>query len=207
MPIGSQPELAAPEARSATLRLGSACHHAMAPSQQHQKRAQPCRGVGRTPGGSSRKSYYCREVVASLGCSVLWSVQLKKLRIVTIGFGTGRQRTVLERWTNPKLSRRTCTCEYGLPSCPGKAAGVAKRPRERPPRNPHRHDSPPFASIAVSRGARTTQHPYAGPPQPISSCTSTVLKYLPGLGLGLGAPRSTRTRARRSPSPRARPRC
>ena len=49
---------------------------------------------------------------------------------------------VLERWTNPKLSRRTCTCEYGLQSCSGKSAGVAKRPRERSPaRNPYRFDS------------------------------------------------------------------
>jgi hypothetical protein len=37
---------------------------------------------------------------------------------------------VLERWTNPNLSRRACTCEYGPRSCGGKSAGVAKRPRE-----------------------------------------------------------------------------
>jgi hypothetical protein len=49
----------------------------------------------------------------------------------------GRQRMVLERWTNPKLSRRTCSPRYGLQSCRGKSAGVAKRPRERSPtRNP-----------------------------------------------------------------------
>jgi hypothetical protein len=30
--------------------------------------------------------------------------------------GTGRQKMVLERWTNPKRSRRTCTCEYGRQS-------------------------------------------------------------------------------------------
>ena len=36
----------------------------------------------------------------------------------------------LERWTKPKLSRRMCTCEYGLQSCREKSAGVAKRPRE-----------------------------------------------------------------------------
>jgi hypothetical protein len=47
---------------------------------------------------------------------------------------------ILERWTNPELSRRTCTCEYGLPSCRGKLAGVAKRPRERT-QNPQRYDS------------------------------------------------------------------
>ena len=53
-----------------------------------------------------------------------------QLRIRRRGFGTGRQRMVLERGTNPKRSRRTCTCEYGLQSWRGKSAGVAKRPRE-----------------------------------------------------------------------------
>jgi hypothetical protein len=37
---------------------------------------------------------------------------------------------VLERWTNPTLSRRACACEYGLRSRRGGPAGVAKRPRE-----------------------------------------------------------------------------
>jgi hypothetical protein len=32
-------------------------------------------------------------------------------------FGTGRQIMVLERGTNPKLSRRTCSPQYGLHSC------------------------------------------------------------------------------------------
>jgi hypothetical protein len=36
----------------------------------------------------------------------------------------------LERWTNPRLSRRTCTCEFGLQLWRGKSAGAAKRPRE-----------------------------------------------------------------------------
>ena len=36
------------------------------------------------------------------------------MRIVTAGFGTGRQRMALERGTSPKLSRRTCTREYRL---------------------------------------------------------------------------------------------
>ena len=49
----------------------------------------------------------------------------KLLRIVTLGLGTGRQKNGLERWTNPNLSRRTCTCEYGLQSCRGKSVGVA----------------------------------------------------------------------------------
>jgi hypothetical protein len=54
-----------------------------------------------------------------------------KLRIERLGFGAGRQETVLERETNPKISRRACTCEYGLLSCRGESAGIAKRPRER----------------------------------------------------------------------------
>ena len=62
---------------------------------------------------------------------------VQNLRIVMLGFGTGRQKSVLEREMTPKVSRRTCTCEYGLQSCRGKSAGVAKRPRERSPtRNP-----------------------------------------------------------------------
>jgi hypothetical protein len=46
---------------------------------------------------------------------------------------------VLERGTNPTLSRRTCSPRYGLQSSGSKsAAGVAKRPRERSPtRNPN----------------------------------------------------------------------
>jgi hypothetical protein len=47
-----------------------------------------------------------------------------------LGFGTGRQKTMHERWTNPKRSRRTCSPRYGLQSCRAKSAGVAKRPRE-----------------------------------------------------------------------------
>jgi hypothetical protein len=67
----------------------------------------------------------------------------KQLRIVTLGWGTrGDRKRPLQRWTNPKLSRRTCTCECGLQSCRGKSAGVAKRPRERsPPKAPKRNDS------------------------------------------------------------------
>jgi hypothetical protein len=50
------------------------------------------------------------------------------LRIVTSGLARAH-----ERWTNPKHSRRTCTCEYGLLSWGGESAGVAKQPRERSP--------------------------------------------------------------------------
>ena len=47
---------------------------------------------------------------------------------MTLGFGTGRQKGVLERWTNPKPRRRTCTSQYGVLSCRGKSAGVANGP-------------------------------------------------------------------------------
>jgi hypothetical protein len=48
-----------------------------------------------------------------------------------LGFGTGRQKMALERWTKPKHSRRTCSSRYRLQSRRGKSAGVAKRPRKR----------------------------------------------------------------------------
>jgi hypothetical protein len=37
-----------------------------------------------------------------------------KLRIVTLGIGTARQKMVLERWTNPKPQRRTRSPRYGV---------------------------------------------------------------------------------------------
>jgi hypothetical protein len=36
----------------------------------------------------------------------------------------GRLKLALERWTNPKPSRRACSPRYGLPSCGEKSAGV-----------------------------------------------------------------------------------
>ena len=108
---------------------------------------------------------------------------MKELRIVTLGFGTGRQKMLLERWTNPKLSRRACTCEYGLQSCRGKSAGVAKRPRERSPtRNPLGHDSQLFHrctagaysesrwTLRCPRAVRVSAHP----PSPRSSLKPTA---------------------------------
>jgi hypothetical protein len=50
---------------------------------------------------------------------------LQKLRIVTLSFGTARQRMVLERWTNPNPQRRTRSPRYEVPSCRRKSAGVA----------------------------------------------------------------------------------
>jgi radical SAM protein with 4Fe4S-binding SPASM domain len=38
---------------------------------------------------------------------------MKKWRIVILGFGTARQKMVLERWTNPKKPRHDCrSCRY-----------------------------------------------------------------------------------------------
>jgi hypothetical protein len=83
----------------------------------------------------------------------------------------GDRKRVLERGTNPYLSRRACTCEYGLQSWRGESAGVAKRPREPhlPPEIPTvtiRH----FASLYVSpirnkprvrrRGLPCSRHPF-----------------------------------------------
>jgi hypothetical protein len=48
----------------------------------------------------------------------------KKLRIVTYGFGTARQKMALERGTNRKPQRRTCSPRCGEPSCRGKSAGA-----------------------------------------------------------------------------------
>jgi hypothetical protein len=53
------------------------------------------------------------------------------------GLARGDRKRPFEPGTHPKLSRRTCTCGYGLQSWREKPAGVAKRPRERSPtRNP-----------------------------------------------------------------------
>ena len=43
------------------------------------------------------------------------------------GSGAGRQKMALERGTNPKLSRRTCTCEYWLQSCLERSAGSRRK--------------------------------------------------------------------------------
>ena len=62
----------------------------------------------------------------------------------------GATENDLERWTNPNLSRRTCSPHYGLPPCGGKSAGVAKRPRERSHPKPLTFDSRLFDGIDVT---------------------------------------------------------
>jgi hypothetical protein len=79
---------------------------------------------------------------------------MRKLRIVMLGFGTGRHKRVLERWTNPKLPRRACTCEYALQSWRGKSAGVAKRPREPSPEIPTTRNFSIAEGRAVSRSTQ-----------------------------------------------------
>jgi hypothetical protein len=69
----------------------------------------------------------------------------KKSRIVAFGSGTGAGGNGPERGRKPKRSWRTCSPRYGLQSCRGESAGVAKRPRERSPtRNISRCDSQLF---------------------------------------------------------------
>jgi hypothetical protein len=58
------------------------------------------------------------------------TTSVQKLRIVTLRFGSGRQKMALERWTNPKLSRRACSPRYGVQHWRGKSADAAKRRRE-----------------------------------------------------------------------------
>ena len=83
---------------------------------------------------------------------------MQKLRIVMLRFGTGRQTDgqILE------LSRRSCTCEYGVHSCRGESAGVAKRPRERSPtRNPTRYEIRNcFIASLYPLGARPGKAPF-----------------------------------------------
>ena len=95
----------------------------------------------------------------------------------------GRQEMVLGRWTNLKLSRITCSCEYGPQSCGGKSAGVAKRPLKLPSQllvNEHTRipvlsirPSPPRMSAHVQRLAGLRCVSALSPPAPSSD---TVLK-------------------------------
>ena len=50
---------------------------------------------------------------------------INKLRIVTLRLAEGWQKVALERWTNLKPQRRTCSPRYGVPLCRRKSAGVA----------------------------------------------------------------------------------
>jgi hypothetical protein len=84
---------------------------------------------------------------------------------------------VLERWTYPKQSRRTCTCEYGLQSWRGESARVAKRPRERSlTRNPYRYDSQLLHRCMARRGSNLLgellgRRPPPAPSEPVSVST------------------------------------
>jgi hypothetical protein len=49
--------------------------------------------------------------------SLVHLAAMRKLRIVTLGFGTARQRMVLARATNPKPQRRSRSPRYGVPPC------------------------------------------------------------------------------------------
>ena len=57
-------------------------------------------------------------------------------------FGTGRQKMALERWTNPKLQRRTRSTRNELQSCGAKSAASRNGlVSSSPSRNPYRYDS------------------------------------------------------------------
>jgi hypothetical protein len=62
--------------------------------------------------------------------------------IVRFGFGTARQRMVLERWTNPKRSRRMCSPCYGVRVAPGTRYNIIEGIR-RASRNGSVSDLPP----------------------------------------------------------------
>jgi hypothetical protein len=69
-------------------------------------------------------------------------------RIVNIlGFGTGRQKMALDRWTKTTLLGRTCSPRHGLQSCRGKSA-------PRPPTETRMCDSPLFPPLNPKDGGR-----------------------------------------------------
>jgi hypothetical protein len=57
---------------------------------------------------------YAGFVAASARRDTGWQTAMQKLRIVTLGWGTGRHKMALERGTKPKHSRRACSPRYGL---------------------------------------------------------------------------------------------
>jgi hypothetical protein len=79
------------------------------------------------------------EQAKEAGCELrpLVAALQAELAQVSEAFGAGRQSRLLERGTNPTRSRRASSSRYGVPSCRGKPAGVAKRLRERSPENPN----------------------------------------------------------------------
>ena len=59
-----------------------------------------CAGLSSASAGQNRQ-HNCFPSAHASGTAMI------KLRIVTLGFGTGQQKMALERWTNPKPQRRT----------------------------------------------------------------------------------------------------
>jgi hypothetical protein len=83
----------------------------------------------------------------------------QKLRIVTGGLARARQRTVLERWTNPKPQGRTRSPRYRVPS---REEGNRRASRnapvsDLPPEIPLTDDSRLFAPLCRGR-ARSRRH-------------------------------------------------
>jgi hypothetical protein len=80
-------------------------------------------------GSSSAKRTVRATHALSRSCRINTRVPHSDENAANRDVGTGRQIMVLERWTNPKPRRRTCSPRYGVPPCRGESAGVAKRPR------------------------------------------------------------------------------
>jgi hypothetical protein len=77
-----------------------------------------------------------RQVKRGRGCwgDASSDEKVERIGTLVLGFGASDRKGALERWTNHQtFAAYTCTCEYELPSCRGKSAGVTKRPRERSP--------------------------------------------------------------------------
>jgi hypothetical protein len=113
-----------------------------------------------------------------LGDGELLTLELNREqgRLEVLGFGTGRQRMVLERWTFPKLAPRTCTCEFGKQSCIAQGAyRVVERGVHEPPgagsvlRGGRRAAGPCVAFLChvvrTPRSLRHSLHHLAGQPR------------------------------------------
>jgi hypothetical protein len=94
-------------------------------------------------------------VMYSARCGMVYSFE-KVARIVTLRFGAGRQKMALTDGQISNLSRRTCTCEYGLQSCRRKCRRASRNGlvNDAPTRNPSRYDSQLVASLCGRGGSR-----------------------------------------------------
>jgi hypothetical protein len=108
--------------RDAAARGGGVGQHGGGGVHAGARRALGPRGRARVHAAAPRRLPRARRMRRAATRCV---TAMRKLRIVTLRFGTARQKMVLERWTNPKPQRRTRSSRYEVPSCRGKSAGVA----------------------------------------------------------------------------------